>query len=266
VLQRTEDRRPHEAEHQLLEPPELRGTGVHHLHVPALLGAVASVHLIEITDEQRGLVAPGARPQLHDAPGPIGILVVGAEIEQLVPLPLPPRPQFGQLRLGQFLQLGVAGGHRDVLVDLPLERDELAILQREPGERAVLAGRGRKPRLVREHLGIDEGALQFLEPGELGFELVAHGSGRADSARFRRAADSDGQDGFASAAGFFFRLAYPAPANLDLNFSMRPAVSTNFSLPVKNGWHMLQMSTLISGTVLRVENVLPQPQRTTVSR
>jgi len=50
-----------------------------------------------------------------------------------------------------------------------------------------------------------------------------------------------------------------------LNFSIRPAVSTNFSLPVKKGWQTLQMSTFNSGMVLRVLNVLPQPQRTTVS-
>jgi hypothetical protein len=47
-----------------------------------------------------------------------------------------------------------------------------------------------------------------------------------------------------------------------LKRSTRPAVSTNFCLPVKNGWHWLQMSTLIFACVLRVVNVLPQAQWT----
>ena len=47
-----------------------------------------------------------------------------------------------------------------------------------------------------------------------------------------------------------------------LQRSTRPAVSTNFCLPVKNGWHWLQISTLIFGSVLRVTNELPQAQWT----
>src|SRR5687768_17818491 len=50
------------------------------------------------------------------------------------------------------------------------------------------------------------------------------------------------------------------------NRSTRPAVSTNFCLPVKNGWQLLQMSTLIFGSVLRVVNVLPQAQWTLQDR
>ena len=50
------------------------------------------------------------------------------------------------------------------------------------------------------------------------------------------------------------------PPNFLLNRSTRPAVSTNFCLPVKNGWHALQISTVIFGIVLRVVNVLPQAQ------
>ncbi len=61
------------------------------------------------------------------------------------------------------------------------------------------------------------------------------------------------------------RLAYPAFENFVLNFSIRPAVSTNFNLPVKNGWQALQMSTFSSLRVLRVVKVLPHPQWTLVS-
>jgi hypothetical protein len=44
--------------------------------------------------------------------------------------------------------------------------------------------------------------------------------------------------------------------------SMRPAVSTSFCLPVKNGWHAEQMSVWISAWVERVSNVLPHAQLT----
>lgn len=50
-----------------------------------------------------------------------------------------------------------------------------------------------------------------------------------------------------------------------LNFSTLPAVSISFSLPVKNGWHLLQISTEISGLVEPTINLLPQAQRTFVS-
>src|SRR5262249_31281780 len=49
------------------------------------------------------------------------------------------------------------------------------------------------------------------------------------------------------------------------NFSTRPVVSTNFLLPVKNGWHAEQISTLMTLRVLRVVNLLPQPQVTVAS-
>jgi hypothetical protein len=39
--------------------------------------------------------------------------------------------------------------------------------------------------------------------------------------------------------------------------STRPAVSTNFCFPVKNGWQTLQMSVWISAIVERVWNVFP---------
>src|SRR5690349_10671796 len=43
---------------------------------------------------------------------------------------------------------------------------------------------------------------------------------------------------------------------------MRPAVSMNFTRPVKNGWQAEQDSTWISLRVERVVNVTPQPQET----
>src|SRR5438045_1357081 len=49
------------------------------------------------------------------------------------------------------------------------------------------------------------------------------------------------------------------------NFSTRPVVSTYFILPVKNGWHAEQISTVMFFLVLRVVNRLPQPQVTVAS-
>src|SRR5205814_2354002 len=46
------------------------------------------------------------------------------------------------------------------------------------------------------------------------------------------------------------------------NFSIRPVVSMYFILPVKNGWQAEQISTVMFFLVLRVENLLPQPQVT----
>jgi hypothetical protein len=62
----------------------------------------------------------------------------------------------------------------------------------------------------------------------------------------------------AAGAADFWKLY--VPPNFLLNRSTRPAVSTNFCFPVKNGWQALQISTLILASVLRVVNVLPQAQ------
>ena len=45
-----------------------------------------------------------------------------------------------------------------------------------------------------------------------------------------------------------------------LNFSTRPAESTNFCLPVKKGWQLEQISTWIFSTVERVSTTWPQAQ------
>ena len=112
--------------------------------------------------------------------------------------------------------------------------------------------------------------FEFLEAAQFLFEQVAHGKeerreGRLFSPRLGRGGRSQtdrrpagltypraepgaesaprasGQatpSYFAAGSAFFLpplRLAMPVAENLFLNFSMRPAVSTNFSFPVKNG-------------------------------
>ena len=47
-----------------------------------------------------------------------------------------------------------------------------------------------------------------------------------------------------------------------MNFSTRPAVSTNRWVRVKNGWHFEQTSTRISGFTDRVFTVSPHAQMT----
>src|SRR5258708_23075278 len=67
---------------------------------------------------------------------------------------------------------------------------------------------------------------------------------------------------FFSAAAF----ATPAFSYLRRKRSTRPAVSTSFCLPVKNGWQLEQISRLISLLwVERVVNTLPQAQWTRTS-
>src|SRR5438445_13201269 len=55
--------------------------------------------------------------------------------------------------------------------------------------------------------------------------------------------------GASAASPAFLRL---AQLYLRWNFSTRPVVSTNFILPVKNGWHAEQISTVMFFRVLRV--------------
>src|SRR5271163_1959448 len=71
---------------------------------------------------------------------------------------------------------------------------------------------------------------------------------------------SVGSPAFCSPA--FLRL---SQLYLRWNFSTRPVVSRNFILPVKQGGHAEQISTVMFLRVLRVVNLLPQPQVMTVS-
>ena len=81
---------------------------------------------------------------------------------------------------------------------------------------------------------------------------LANGSDRFRQAYFLPAAAAAG------VPAVFWKLY--VPPNFLLNRSTRPAVSTNFCLPVKNGWQFAQMSTVNLAWVLRVVNVFPQAQ------
>src|SRR5205823_9237890 len=68
--------------------------------------------------------------------------------------------------------------------------------------------------------------------------------------------------GYLASAGASAAAGLPRLAQLYFrwNFSTRPVVSTNFILPVKNGWQAEQISTVMFCRVLRVGILLPQPQ------
>src|SRR4030042_651591 len=55
---------------------------------------------------------------------------------------------------------------------------------------------------------------------------------------------------------FYFCLVY-----FFMNLSTLPSESTNFCLPLKNGWHFEQISTLMVFLVERVCTTFPQAQR-----
>jgi hypothetical protein len=101
-------------------------------------------------------------------------------------------------------------------------------------------------------------------------EARRHGSATPQAAnkkgkrtRERPFALSNAQIYFASFdSSAFFRL---SQLYFFWNFSTRPAESTNFILPVKNGWHTEQISTEMFFFVERVVNLLPQPQVTVAS-
>src|SRR5205807_6893671 len=70
---------------------------------------------------------------------------------------------------------------------------------------------------------------------------------------------------FSSDALAFFDFLLVTVPYLVMNFSTRPSVSTNFCLPVKNGWHAEQISTWSFSSVEPVLNVLPHAQTTVAS-
>ena len=142
---------------------------------------MAPVHLVEIADEQRCLIPAGASTELHDTAATIGIAVVGTDVEELVPLLITPGPQFGKLSLGQPLELVVIPAAESIEVgDLPLEMDESPVAPRQPGERSVLTGDRGHPLRLGHDGRVDQLPLEFLESGELLFELVAHRPGSLD--------------------------------------------------------------------------------------
>ena len=94
-----------------------------------------------------------------------------------------------------------------MLGDLPLEGHELPIAKGQLGERAVLAGGSRQPRLVGQNLGIHQRPLEFLEAAEFLLEITADPATNGHRRGISHGSGSP-QDHEAGASTFFFlRLA-----------------------------------------------------------
>src|SRR5207237_10026342 len=93
------------------------------------------------------------------------------------------------------------------------------------------------------------------------FKMPCAGAARARTGN-RMVQSYFGASSFADSAPAFLRL---SQLYLRWNFSTRPVVSMYFILPVKKGWQAEQISTAMCFLVLRVLNLLPQPQVTVAS-
>ena len=174
-LEKSVDRIPGEAEDKLLESAELGRTGIEDLDLPPLLGGMPPIHLVEIANEEGGFVPSRAGPEFQDTPAAIGIAIIGAEIEELVPLLLPAGSEIGKLRLGEAFELQIVSAAEGVeLGNLPLEIDKDPVPQCQAGKRAMLPRDRREPLWLGDHVRVDQLPFEFLELGELRFELVAH--------------------------------------------------------------------------------------------
>ena len=98
--------------------------------------------------------------------------------------------------------------------------------------------------------------------GTHGFLLADEAQSAAVAADRRKLFGGFGASAASPVSPGFLRL---SQLYLLWNFSTRPVVSTNFILPVKNGWQAEQISTVMFFFVLRVTNLLPQPQVTVAS-
>src|SRR5690349_7358494 len=162
------------------------------------------------------------------------------------------------------------GGWIDIGIDVGVGAGDREVRDRSGGRRADRRGLGGAA--ADQQCGEGQpspsrhrGATTTPPPG---IALTgAHPDGGED--HWRRSLQCRRGDHFLSPAPTGVAAPAPAPAvfwklyvppNFLLNFSTRLAVSTNFCLPVKNGWQAEQISTLMRFSVLRVVNVLPQAQ------
>jgi hypothetical protein len=203
-------------------------------HAPAPALREAGVHAVQVGGEQRRLIATGPRPNLDNRRTIIqGIVRQQSGLYQqfdLLQIAFQPR-HFGTRFGGQLL---VFGFHKLT------SRGELALFLAELFSEA------------------DDRCELAMLPAQCGQALrVFDGLGVGQFALDRRGA-------------FYGRGKAIAEAQLSClryfcrNRSTRPAVSTSFCLPVKNGWQLEQMSVWISGCVDRVWNVFPHAHRTVV--
>src|SRR5437867_4460131 len=222
---------------------------------------VARVHAEELGGEEARLVAARARTDLeHRVALVVGVLGQEELLEGCVERGQA-RLERGQLAARQLAQLGVLLA-RELAVLLDLARHALALapaddrlleLRPFPGELGELAPVGDDGRVRNQALQLLVASLDLGEAVEHRLTQRRRG-GTSPTPRTRRAGRPRPPQ-----AGV-----EPEPLRLRPYLrwkrSTRPAVSTSFCLPVKNGWHAEQISTWMVGTVERVSMTLPQAQ------
>ena len=249
-------------QHDLLEAAHAGRVAVHHLDLPLLPLRVLRVHAREVGGEEPRLVPAGAGADLdEDVLVVVGILRQDQRAELVLELALA-RGELVHLGLRHLahLAVGVLGGHVAGLLEASQELLVLLELQDDLGELGRgLGGLGVGGRLADDG-GIGHRAGQLAVPlldlaklvkhgapsrgiGQTGTPRTETGTEELFACRLRGAALGRPVP-YPSASGFLLYLRWKR--------STRPAVSRNFCLPVKNGWHFEQTSTRIWGWVERV--------------
>src|SRR5438876_3925158 len=251
-LEPAEGALPHHERDDLLEAAEAGRVRGQHLDAPAVPLGVTRVHAEELGGEEARLVAAGAGTDLeHRVALVSGILGEEELLEHRVERGQP-RLERGQLAARQLAELGILLAQAlAVLLDLACHVLALAPAGDRLLELGALPGAPRELAPVGDDGRVRDQALQLLIASlDLG-EAVEH---RLTHPRARRAGRPRPRQ-----AGV-----EPEPLRLRPYLrwkrSTRPAVSTSFRLPVKNGWHAEQISTWMVGTVERVSMTLPQAQ------
>jgi hypothetical protein len=166
-------------ERDLLEPADLVLVGVDDLDLPALVGSVARVHVVQVAGEQAGLVAAGSRADLED-----DVLVVVPvlrehhDVELVLEL-LPTGFLVAQLLGGHLshVRVGLAVVHLAGVIDGREHAEVLADLQRERRHVRMRLREASVLLLVRQHVRLAELGGELLVAVQDGLKLLVHGFG-----------------------------------------------------------------------------------------
>ena len=226
----------------------------------------AAVDAMQVRHEQRGFVATSAGANLDDH---LGALVLGLthQFVEHARLEISTRAlELAQVLAGELRHVRVGTLQQGArLVLAPSSRAELLVQVGGALQGATLDARARQALAIAEELGRRQGIRQLRVPvgtllqsaqGDLGQSQAASSRPWAAPPRAAMAAHPARERAQAFLAYFFWKR------------STRPDMSTIFSLPEKNGWHWLQISTARRSSLKqeRVVKVLPQAQATLVVR
>jgi hypothetical protein len=238
-----ESARPLDLEDRLLHAAQRRLRKREDLDLPSLPLDVARVHPPELAGEQGGFVPAGAGADFDDA---VAVVERIAREQERLELFLQLRdagsePPLLGARLGRHLRIVNANELaclRKLVIVLPEQCTALDDLHQP----LVLAAQRCHQPGVAKRLRVEQVPLDHRRASERVGEQIAEAQVAAAVA---------GAVAAAVGLAYFWRKR-----------STRPAVSTSFCLPVKNGWQLAQMSRWISCCVERVSNVFPHAQCT----